>query len=157
MEQLPGQISFFDDPPEPADPLREIMRLEMSEGAHLRILAALAFPGFGSYAREYLIAEYGDCGHSLDGGFVDFRRSGIRHMIYRRGAPPVERIYPWGDALRRVRELINDGEYLTREEERQMEAIIQARGRLPYPRPFTRYPEGAFDGTPEGYPIPRRL
>lgn len=158
-EQLPGQISLFDDMPEPEtpDPLREIMLLTMWEGAHVRILAALSYPGFGVYALDYLKAEYETCGHSVAGGFVDFRRSGIRHVAYRHGAPPVERVYTWKAALGMIRKLIDAGEYLTREEEREVERIVQAYGLLPYPLPHRKYPESAWEGRPEGYPIPRPL
>ena len=158
-EQLPGQISLFDDMPEPEtpDPLREIMLLNMYEGAHVRILAALSYPGLGVYARDYLKAEYETCGHSVAGGFVDFRRHGIRYTTYRHGALPVERVYTWTEALNMIRKLIDAGEYLTREEEREVERIVQAYGLLPYPRPHRKYPEGAWEGMPDGYPIPRQL
>jgi len=76
------QISFFDTAPElfsTADAeLMDVLRMTAHgwESSKLRIYAAFQTLDTGRFA-EFLADEFGISGHSIPGGFVDFRGSGI--------------------------------------------------------------------------------
>lgn len=131
------QLSIF-DPPE--DFLREALRSGYHEGGRVRIFAALTarekpVPEDRWLAREYA-GTCGFSGHSTRHGFVNYY---MRCLEYRDRSGKTH-TYSWRQACAKIREMIEEGEFLTREEERQIDHIMIEFGELPFPEACYRYP-----------------
>ena len=143
------QLSMF-DLLEPSDPLAGALRRGTYEGYRLRAFAALTYPAFQQYADRWLCRELsgtgGYAGWMGGGCHHDFSPSGIRIRDYRHGT---EQRYTWPAAVRRLRQLIEEPDWLSREDERLVDHLMLEAGRLPYPRACCRYPEDAWGEPPE--------
>lgn len=149
---IDGQMDFFGLLPDAGQRdtlLKQALRRGSGhEGSRVRIWAMLEGGGFPQYRDRWMQDEFGIGGHSMeDHWFADYNSKGLQisnlrtHEEYR---------YTWRDVVRCYQQLINAGELLTADDERQITEIAAKYGKPPYPRPRMMYPECAWgvDDTP---------
>ena len=128
------------------EPLDDLVRRIQHKGARLRIFAALTFPHFQQYADMWMREEY-------TGGVYSAFCSGGYRLKYEAGgavwsADGEEHRFTWKQMANRARELIEEPDWLSREEEW---IVNNLRGELPYPYPCVSYPEDAWQSAPPMY------
>ena len=124
------------------------------EGGKLRIAALYAQNPTPVDARVFLSNEYGVGGHShtfLDGssGFIDYNSRG---MQFRRWKTNEELTLRWHVVERHIRSMMENGTYLTPQEQQRFDEMRRdfAGEEMPLPQPRMHYPP-AVNPEPHGY------
>ena len=130
------------------------------EGGKLRIAALYALNPTPVDARVFLSNEYGVGGHShtfLDGtsGFIDYNSRG---MQFRRWKTNEEMNLRWHVVERHIRGMMEQGTYLTPQEQRRFDEMQRdfAGEEMPLPQPRMHYPP-EIPTEPRGYVSTNRI
>lgn len=146
---IAGQISLFaeeDDAERDRYMLRMALKYGGFEGARVRIFAALTFPQFQQYAHLFLQHEMENGGGTIPGQHRGYRKgeaSGLTVTCYET-QPFSSRKYTWKACAKEIREMIDEGEWLLKDEEFEIGRIVDVYHGLPYPRSRLKYPETAW-------------
>ena len=116
----------------------------------IRAFAALTYPQFQQYAHLYIRHELENSGWSLAGsysGFADANAAGLSVWDYE-AQPFSRRKYTWPACVKTIREMIDAGDWLLKDEEFEIGRIVEIYHCLPYPRSQRPYPKEAWEGLP---------
>lgn len=139
------QMTIWDcaKPTDSDDYLTECMKHAMFEGGEIRIFALYMHEKDAKARAKFLRTEYGIGGRSMDfsdgrRGFVDYNSKGVHVGVY---TPDFEygddeTLYPWSEAEKRIKKLIDEGRYLSEKKMVEWKSLSET----PYPNPCYRYP-----------------